>query len=260
MFGLSTELRTAAPTPAQEPGQPEWSEAVRLAGERDTLGLFLTGHPIGRFEADLPHLVSARIGDLVSERPVPGGEGTRGFFMGKPATVAGLVYEIRKRGTRTSFVLDDRSGRIEVTLFEEVYQQYREVIGKDALVLVEGTVRFDEFIDGWRLAAKRITELHRLREQRARGLIVTLPANAPPAFAARLAETLEPWRAGASCDVFVRHANRAAYGRLAFGPEWRVRPTRELVERLETLTGNRVIPSYAAAADSDRLADGSGRP
>ena len=45
------------------------------------------------------------------------------------------------------FVLDDRSGRIEVTFFEDVYQQYRALIVKDAILVVEGKLRFDEFIE-----------------------------------------------------------------------------------------------------------------
>ena len=50
----------------------------------------------------------------------------RGFrFKGKPATVAGMVFDLGKRGSRMIFTLDDRSGRLEVTMFEEVYQQYR---------------------------------------------------------------------------------------------------------------------------------------
>ena len=53
-------------------------------------------------------------------------------------TLAGLILEVRRRGTRVSFMLDDRSGRMEVTMFEETYQRYRELVVKDALVQVEG--------------------------------------------------------------------------------------------------------------------------
>ena len=56
----------------------------------------------------------------------------------RSVTLAGLILEVRRRGPRVSFMLDDRSGRIEVTLFEEVYQRYRDLIVKDALVQVEG--------------------------------------------------------------------------------------------------------------------------
>ena len=69
----------------------------------------------------------ARSADLGSERAPQAGEGGR-FYGGRQATVAGLVLEIRKRGGRTSFVLDDRTGRIEVTLFDETFQQYRDLI------------------------------------------------------------------------------------------------------------------------------------
>ena len=65
-------------------------------------------------------------------------------------------------------MLDDRSGRMEVTLFEEVYQRHRELVVKDALVQVEGTLRFDEFSDAWRLAAQQLQALDAVRERLAR--------------------------------------------------------------------------------------------
>ena len=55
---------------------------MRLAGERETLGLYLTGHPLARFESGLARFVSHRIGDLVSDRPVAGLESVR-FGAGK---------------------------------------------------------------------------------------------------------------------------------------------------------------------------------
>ncbi len=69
------------------------------------------------------------IGDLVSERPMPGAEPVR-FGGGKPVTVGGLVDEVKKRGPRFIVTLDDGTGRLEVTLFEDVYQKYRDVIAK----------------------------------------------------------------------------------------------------------------------------------
>ncbi len=126
---------------------------MRLTGERETLGLYLTGHPLARFEAGLKRLVSHRIGDLVSDRPAAGFEAPR-FGGGKPVTVAGLIDEVKKRGPRVILTLDDRTGRIEAMLFEDTFQKYRELIAKDALVLVDGTLRFDEFSDAWRLSAR----------------------------------------------------------------------------------------------------------
>jgi DNA polymerase III subunit alpha len=220
--------RTGAATPL-----PEWSEAVRLAGERETLGLYLTGHPLSRYEAALARLVSHRIGDLVSERPLPGLE--PGRFGGRPVTVAGLVDEVKKRGPRVFVTLDDRTGRIEAMLFEESWQKHRDLIVKDALLLIEGQVRFDEFSDAWRLSVRRVSELDKVHEQEARRLIVRCGA-ADPALPERLASVLAPWRGG-SCPVTIEYAGREASGALSLGPEWTVRASRGLLEQLEALCG-----------------------
>jgi DNA polymerase-3 subunit alpha len=231
LFGNAVE--TAPPAAAL----PEWSEAIRLAGERETLGLYLTGHPIQRFEAELPRLVGGRIADLVSERPPEEGGGGR-FFGGRAVSAAGLILEVRRRNGRTSFVLDDRTGRIEVTVFEDQLQQYRELIAKDALVLVEGNLRFDEFSNAWRIACRRIALLDALREQQARRIVLRWPADAgdPAALASRLKAVLEKGRPG-TCEVLIRYRGSAARCALALAPEWAVRPTASLVAELEALVG-----------------------
>ena len=141
---------------------PEWNPSQRLAGERETLGLYLSGHPIAPYEADLSHLASGRIADFAGERPPPPALGARPFAESRSVTLAGLILEVRRRGTRVSFMLDDRSARMEVTLFEEIYQRHRDLIVKDAIVQVEGSLRFDEFSDAWRLTARRISELDKI--------------------------------------------------------------------------------------------------
>ncbi|HTL93529.1 MAG TPA: DNA polymerase III subunit alpha, partial [Steroidobacteraceae bacterium] len=105
LFGLASEERADLPQPRGARSLPEWSEAVRLAGERETLGLYLTGHPLARFESALARFISHRIGDLVSDRPLAGFESGR-FGGGKPVTVAGLIDEVKKRGARVILTLD----------------------------------------------------------------------------------------------------------------------------------------------------------
>jgi DNA polymerase-3 subunit alpha len=236
LFGLhESPAAPAGAAPVAE--QPDFSESVRLAGERETLGLYLTGHPIDRYLAELPRFVTGRIGDLISDRPLGGaGEGARGLRGGRTATVAGLITEVRRRGTRTSVVLDDRSGRLEVDFFEDVFAQYRERIAKDAMVVIEGQLRFDEFIDGWRLAARKVTELDRVREQSARRLVLRCESANAAAFTERLAALLTPWRPG-PCEVSVDVSGAAARAVFTLGAEWNVRATRELLEQLEQLAG-----------------------
>jgi DNA polymerase-3 subunit alpha len=258
LFGLAASVAPQA-IRVTAPDQPDWSEATRLAGERETLGLWLTGHPIDRFANDLKRFASGRIADLISDRPMPQSEGHRGFVGGKPTTIAGVVHEIRRRGARVSVLLDDKSGRIEVGFFDDVFQQYREVLVKDALLLIEGQLRFDEFIDGWRLQGRRVTELERLREKEARRVVLRWPAAtgsaADDALLNRLAECLRPHRGG-QCQVAIHYAGAEAKAALALGDEWNIRPTRELLEQLESLVGRAGIhvlysaPPPPAAASS----------
>ena len=268
LFGLGAEsaplLSISGSSPASVQGasdttgfQPDWSEAIRLAGERETLGLYLTGHPINRFERELPQFVSTRIADLQSDRPAPAQGGERMFFAGKPGIVAGYVHEVRKRGARVSAILDDKTGRIEVTFFDDVFQQFRDLIVKDAVLLIEGSLRFDEFSDSWRIAARRVVELDRLREQQASRIVLSWPAAAAPAaLLNRLAELLGPCRPGA-CSVTVRYPGESASASLELGPEWRVRATRGLLEDLEQLLGpGSVRVLYAAAAGTSQSALG----
>ena len=100
LFGLA-DPRGVVAGGAARVFQPEWSDSIRLAGERETLGLYLTGHPLSRYRSELRQFASARIKDVNSERPASG-TNERGFYPARSATLAGYVHEIRKRGVRTS--------------------------------------------------------------------------------------------------------------------------------------------------------------
>ncbi len=256
MFGLATDARVNLP-PARAAALPEWSEAVRLAGERETLGLYLTGHPLARFEASLKRFVSHRIGDLVSDRPTAGFEPPR-FGGGKPVTVAGLIDEVKKRGPRVILTLDDRTGRIEAMLFEDTYQKYRDLIAKDALVLVDGALRFDEFSDAWRLSVKKLTELDKVREQEARRLVIRCSHAEVPLLSERLAQVLAPWRPG-PCPITIEYSGIEASGALTLDGQWSVRASRELLEQIEGLVGRdgvQVLYGSPPAAPGASFADG----
>jgi DNA polymerase-3 subunit alpha len=259
LFGLADPAPALAgpgdaPPSELEESLPDWSEAVRLAGERETLGLFLTGHPITEYERELKPIISGRIVDIGGAKPVGAGEGNPWRTPGRSVTVAGLVLEIRKRGGRTSFILDDRSGRLEVTMFEDVYQQYRALVARDAILVVDGSLRWDDFIDDWRLGAKRIMDVDQAREQFARRLVLRWPVAARNGDARKLVaaieQALKPSQGG-RCSVAVRYSSGDASAIVQFGENWKVRPSRELIERLGVLVGREGVEvMYAPRVDS----------
>jgi DNA polymerase III subunit alpha len=228
LFGLSAAENLAV---------ADWSEAERLAGERETLGLFLSGHPITPYEPDLKFLVSARLADVGGPKPPTPPEGGRSWSAGKPATVAGLVLEIRRRPNRVTLILDDRSARLEVSLYEEVFQQHRDIIVKDAILIIDGTLRFDDFIEAWRLQAKSLMDIDRARERFARRLWLRWPEEFDgPLGLNRFEQVLKPYLRG-PCGVSVAVKREDYSGKVNLSDAWSVRPTRELLDRLSTLVG-----------------------
>jgi DNA polymerase-3 subunit alpha len=233
LFGLNA---------AEDTRIEEWTDAQRLAGERETLGLFLTGHPITPYEPDLKFLVGARLADVggakpANPKPAPGVERSWSTAKGRPATVAGLVLEIRRRPNRVTLILDDRTGRLEVSLFEETFQQHRDIIVKDAILVVDGSLRYDDFIEAWRLQAKSLMDIDRARERFARRLWLKWPAAFDgPSGMNRFEEMLKPYTRG-PCGVSVVVSRSDYSGRLNLGDAWSIRPTRELLDKLSAVVG-----------------------
>jgi DNA polymerase-3 subunit alpha len=244
LFGMSA----VDPVPAEDGVIPaaveEWDDDQRLAGEKDTLGLFLTGHPIDFYEADLKRLVSTRIARLGGDdlREVRGRRGG-----GRKVMVAGMVVAVSRRntqnGTMASVLLDDKTGRIEATLFSQVYERFRDEIANDRVLVVEGTLVNDEYRGGLGIRVDGVSSLENVRIARASVLELVLEQawiddqglSAADAVAA-LRGLLEP-ALGGNCEVRLRYRRRDAEAVLRLGAAWRVRPTDSLLRQVQRLLG-----------------------
>jgi DNA polymerase III subunit alpha len=144
---------------------------------------------------------------------------------------------MKRRGSRMTLVLDDRSARIEVSLFDDVWQQHRAVVARDAILVVEGQLRYDEFIDDWRINARKLTPIDELREREARRLKIRLPAGGgDDRLIGKLEEILRRGRGG-RCAVELHYIGGEARGTLTLAEEWSVTPSRALVDELARLVG-----------------------
>ena len=153
---------------------------------------------------------------------------------------------MRKGGTRVSVVLDDDSGRMEVSLFNEAFQEFRHLLVKDEIVMIGGPLRYDDFIGAWTVNAKTVLHIDRVIESRAKGMVLRLAPNGQGnELLTKLHDLLLPHREG-NCDVAVQYFGDDAAARLELGPEWSVRPSRELRDKLSDLLGaNNVRMLYA---------------
>ncbi|EHY0933248.1 DNA polymerase III subunit alpha [Vibrio cholerae] len=229
MFGVLTD----APEDVEQKYTqvPEWPEKVRLEGERETLGLYLTGHPVDEYLKELTKYTSCRLNEAAPTR------------RDQSLTVAGLVIAARvmttKRGTRIGLMtLDDRSGRMEVMLYSEALDRYAEWLEKDKILVVSGQVSFDDFNGGLKMSAREVMDLGSAREKFARGLSISiLQSQIDQQFFERFSHILEPHRAG-TVPVNVYYQRPDARARLTLGTEWRVTPSDTLLDELKQLLGH----------------------
>lgn len=225
---------------AEEPEQieyaygnvPELPEQVILDGEREALGLYLTGHPVTQYLKELNRYTN---GTRISEANPTG--------WGKTATFAGLVTAARirltKKGNRIGvFTLDDRSGRIDVMAFGETLERFEHFIIQDKILIVSGQVSVDDFNGGFKLSARDIIDISGAREKYVKGLCISLQeAEVNRPFLQQLQKSFEPYRNG-TVPVNIYYQADCVRSRIQLGTTWRVTPNDNLLVSLKKLLGN----------------------
>ena len=141
--------------------------------------------------------------------------------------------------------IDDRSARVELAVFSDTYQRYRDYLVKDKLIVVEGEVSIDEYSGGYKMSARSIYDIDQAREHFARRLVLQVDEKqAANGFIQNLRNTLSPFLEG-GCPVTLDYRRADARAQILLGKDWRVRPTDELLHRLrETVGAERVRVDY----------------
>jgi len=237
LFGLAVNADNVDDVDAYATVVEPWSENERLAAEKLTLGLFLTGHPISQYEPELKQFIHGTIASLLADV-----ERSRGKM---EARTAGLVVEVRTRQTKNGktmgfATIDDRTGRLEIAAFGDVYEKYRGVFSRDSLLIAEGALGIDDYLGTLRLTVEKLYSMEQAREDFARSIQLTWNAAENEldsgAFVARLSSALAPFKGG-GCPIGISYTAQYARAAVQLGDEWRVHPTDELISRLRSLFG-----------------------
>ncbi|MBX9705732.1 MAG: DNA polymerase III subunit alpha [Gammaproteobacteria bacterium] len=215
------------------PYQPaaEWTSKQILTGEKESLGLYLSGHPLDRYRYELEKLNVTPLRELR-----PGAQTIK---------VAGMVRAVRtmqtKRGDRMAFVsLDDGFGKIDLAIFSELYNQNRELLVTDNLLVVTGEVSIDSYTNSHRMNVKDIFNMEQVRSQYGRGLVLKVTAEqAAQDFMAQLKDVMRDKRG--RCPIYIDYLRDDSQARLALGNDWRVQPSDELLESLIKLLGEEAV-------------------
>jgi DNA polymerase-3 subunit alpha len=200
-----------------------WGDDTQLQGEKETLGFYLTGHPLNRHLNELAHFTTGRIAEL---RPASH----------KVVRVAGIVTNIRtrqtKRGDRIAiFTLDDGTTQIEVVCFSETLQKYRPLIMEDQLIVVEGEVSLDEFSNSARMVSRDLFTLEEARGRFAKYLQVGIKTLQQ--LDVQLLKQLLTSHLGGRCQVILRVLENNIQTDITLGQEWLIKPTETLLTMLQ---------------------------
>jgi DNA polymerase-3 subunit alpha len=214
----------------------EWPIAQRLAGERDTLGHYLSGHPTDAWREVLVPITTSAIGDLDKVYKPPAREGRPRFADLQAVTLAGSVVALRKQGDNRAFVtVEDWSGKFEAVLYRETWIEYGPLLTRDAILVFEGGLSVDDFSGGFQIRVQHVSTIEAACEKRAR--LLRLRLNGVHAdFIARLHGALAGHRGGHT-PVRLSYRNATGQAEIELGAEWRVRANPALKDALQALDG-----------------------
>jgi len=204
--------------------EPPWPELELLRHEKDTLGFYLSGHPIEAHRALIQQLCQGTIKTQIDAR-------------NGPQLIAGWVTDLRRIKGRVLLTLDDRSAQITCIVGEDLL-----VAGaaprKDTLLFVTGRISPDDFTGGWRIFANDLHDLETVQARYAERLLLKWPADMPLDLNA-LGACLTPLRQTDGCPVTVHYINGKAAAKLDLGGDWRIRVRDSELAPLRRLVGEK---------------------
>lgn len=224
LFGEVEEVQRKPAKPVKP-----WSDEVRLKGEKDTLGLYLTGHPIDVYRQELKAFIPVKLNEITATR------------RGVTTVYAGLGIDVANFPNRVVIVLDDGTARIEVSCNHERFQRFKDIIQVERVVVFEGEIYERE---GFERPMGRLTKaftLNEIRQKRANSIQIKLAEEFMQATLAKdLQNIILPF-----CNVDMhQHITLQlqidqpyAQAELQLGPQWKVAPLDELLAKLRDYFG-----------------------
>lgn len=213
------------------PPLPEWPESKLLAFEKETLGFYVTGHPLAEYEGLIGTYATATTAELSD------------FNDGEEISLGGIISGARQTVTRKGdrmafFNLEDLQGMVRVIVFPGTFEKFSSLVRPDSLVFVRG--RLDLREDRPKLAASEIIPLPEVEERLAKAVHIKL-----------MVKGLEKQTLSDLKDALLAHPGDCSVYLHLIGPdeevtalangEIRVRPNREMASRVKELLGEESV-------------------
>jgi DNA polymerase III subunit alpha len=193
LFASLSTGQSAIPEPAP-PDLPEWPLEERLALEKETLGFYVSGHPLDRFASEVARFSKKSIAELIGESKTA------------DCKVAGIITDLRTRRTKKGdlmaiFSLEDLTGAIETVVFPNAYPKFESFVAADFPILVSGKFE-SENEKSCKIIAAEFQPLSGIAERSAKTLLIRARLSSlSPESALSLHRLLESNRGDTGVDL-----------------------------------------------------------
>ncbi|PRC92809.1 DNA polymerase III subunit alpha [Solimicrobium silvestre] len=196
-----------------------WSEKRKLSEEKLALGFYLSGHLFSIYAPEVRKFIRTPLSKLETSRD--------------NRLMAGIISAMRtqmtQRGKILIVTLDDSTGTQDVTIYSELYDEFKHFFKEDEFLAVSGRVSEDRFSGGLRVTAEKVLDIAQARIQFAQGLRIEINNTMD---VKQLQSTLDPHLNAQGCPILVQYQGEKASVELRFSDDWRVNPDDELQQKL----------------------------
>ena len=229
MFGEVEEEENLNPYDDYVGKVRDWTPKQKLTGEKDTLGLFVTGHPFDEYEKEVRNMAKTKLSNIQASKST---QKVAGII------VAQRVMKTKRGGNMAILTIDDRSGRLEVRMFSETYDKYKDKMLVDHLVVLEVEVKHDSYNDALGANVNQLWNITEARSMFCSGISIELKhEDATPKFIKTLGEKLAPFNTDGA-PVLLKYEGESASAQIKFGDEYKVEPNDDLLYRLKEALGD----------------------
>ncbi|MGL4768402.1 MAG: DNA polymerase III subunit alpha [Formosimonas sp.] len=202
-----------------------WTLREKLGFEKAALGFYVSGHLYDESAREVEQVVKTRLVNLAPARDVQ--------------MIAGVITASRtmfgKRGKMMFVTLDDKTARLEVSIFNDVFEQYGALLKEETLVVMQVKVSKDDYSGGMRIVAEKVLDLARARAAQANNLLINVDVREHALDVPQLKRILQ-----AQCDddglaVMIHTQTHGACVDVRLGLDWRVLPTDAMLDALYAL-------------------------
>ena len=205
---------------------PKWDNHELLLAEKEALGFYFSDHPLVEFQKELTTMGIIKFNQATLEK--------------KPQKFAGCIVAIRltrtKRGDKMAFVtLDDSVARQEIVVFSDLYEQNKELLKKDQLIVIEGEASKDDYTGGFKIKCNKITNFSDIFKTIANNVTIVLNQWIDDAnvVAEKIKKIIMPYPG--NCPLIMHYQKSGMLTKIKFGINWAVSPEKQLLTDLKKL-------------------------